>query len=333
MLFRSLETAVGRLWAAAIAKQHQRVAEHPLNCRYGAAESWPRYFLAKASVLLRAQEIVAASAPLIDPSVSRAPSNSHCTPAPIREAKFTACNGKLTGRPDVIRPGEVVDYKSGAVHELDETASSDIVKAAYVRQLRIYGYLVKQTLGWWPQRGILLPLVGSGIEVPLHQGECEEGALQAVALLDSYSTKVRSEAQPIHLASPAPHVCKWCPYKLVCSPFWQSVSPSWARQLDGEAIEGTIHAVPRPLYSGEALALTINIQKGTAPSGQAQIAPVNVITHPTAAALAPPDLVRIIGLRARPDGALVPAQRTVIARVEDLPTLSTAPRPSALSAH
>ena len=283
-------------------------------------------------MLLRAQEVIA-SASLVQPDVpSRAPAPAPA-PTTIREAKFTACNGRLTGRPDVIRPGEVVDYKSGNVHEPDEAPSPEAVKAAYVRQLRIYGYLVKQALGWWPERGILLPLAGAGVQVPLHHWECEEEALQAVALLDSYSAKVKSGAQPLDLASPSPQVCKWCPYKLLCSPFWQCVSPTWASQLDGEAIEGTIHSPPRPIFNGEALALTINVQKGTAPCSQVQIAPVQVTTHPAVLSLAPSNLVRIIGLRARPDGALVPAQRTIIAKVEDIPTLSLPTRPPVALPH
>ena len=55
----------------------------------------------------------------------------------------------------MIRPDEVIDYKSGAILEHDAAAETDVVKAAYVRQLRIYGYLVRQSLGWWPERGVL----------------------------------------------------------------------------------------------------------------------------------------------------------------------------------
>ncbi len=45
----------------------------------------------------------------------------------------------------MIRADEVVDYKSGAILELDAATQTDVVKSAYVRQLRIYGYLVKET--------------------------------------------------------------------------------------------------------------------------------------------------------------------------------------------
>ena len=61
----------------------------------------------------------------------------------FREQAFTAFGGRLIGRPDVIRAREVIDYKSGAILEHDAATETDVVKAAYVRQLRIYGYLVK----------------------------------------------------------------------------------------------------------------------------------------------------------------------------------------------
>ena len=76
----------------------------------------------------------------------------------LREKKFSGANGKLIGRPDVVRPDEVVDLKTGDVFEDDEP---ERVKARYVRQLRLYAFLVKETLGWWLRRGILLPMAGS----------------------------------------------------------------------------------------------------------------------------------------------------------------------------
>jgi hypothetical protein len=153
----SIEDAVERLWGRAIAAQQQRAAAHALDHRFGSPASWPGYHVARASVLLRAKELAAGASPceVVVANAGRA------EPAGIiREQEFTAFDGRLLGRPDVIRAGEVVDYKSGAIQEHDAAAQIDVVKAAYVRQLRIYGYLVKQKLGWWPKRGVLLPLGG-----------------------------------------------------------------------------------------------------------------------------------------------------------------------------
>ena len=59
-----------------------------------------------------------------------------------------------------------------------------------------------------------------------------------------------------------------------------------------------------------------------------QLAPLNPKVHSAIGILATGDRIRVLGLRARPDGSLVPTQRTVLARVEDLPILT--PRTAAI---
>src|ERR1700730_12782361 len=55
-----VDAAAERLWNEAVAAQHQRSLVHPLDRRFGLPSTWPGYHLAKASVLLRARELVAA---------------------------------------------------------------------------------------------------------------------------------------------------------------------------------------------------------------------------------------------------------------------------------
>lgn len=315
----SIEDAVDRLWGLAIAAQQQRSAAHALNYRFGLPASWPGYHVARASVLLRAKELVAGATP-DEAAVAKA---SGAGPAgTIREQEFTAFSGRLVGRPDAIRAGEVVDYKSGAILEHDAAAQMDVVKAAYVRQLRIYGYLVRKKLGWWPKRGVLLPLGGAGVEVALDSSECEREANEAVGLLDLYEEKCRAAAKPEDLASPAPNACRWCPFKLVCPSFWQASTPNWSGQLDGAAIEGAVLEQPAVIHGGAARAVSVEIQAGSETLRRVQIAPLNPTTHPAVTVLAAGDRVRFVGLRARADGVLAPTKRTVLARVDDLPTVT-----------
>jgi len=241
----------------------------------------------------------------------------------IREQEFSAFDGKLLGRPDVIRASEVVDYKSGAIVEYDEATQTDVVKAAHVRQLRIYGYLVKETLGWWPLRGLLLPLAGAGVEVALEPSDCAREATEAVALLDAYNAKVRAGAAPEEFASPSPQSCRWCPYKLLCPSFWQTASPAWSGQLDGAAVEGVLAQAPSVIHAGAARAVALDMQAGSEARLGAKIAPLNPASHPAISTLAAGDRVRLVGLRARTDGVLVPGDRTVVFRVDDLPLVAT----------
>jgi len=195
------------------------------------------------------------------------------------------------------------------------------VKAAYVRQLRIYGYLVKQKLGWWPKRGVLLPLGGAGVEVELEPSECEREASDAVALLDVYNEKVRSAAAPQAFASPSAESCRWCAYKLVCPVFWQAASPDWSGQLDGAAVEGLLVGAPSVIHGGAARAIAVDVQAGTAVRHQAQIAPLNLSLHPSASTLAQCDRVRLVGLRRRHDGVFVPTSHTLLFTVANLPNV------------
>jgi PD-(D/E)XK nuclease superfamily len=315
----ALDTVVERLWCQAIATQQRHANEHPLDARFGVAMTWPGYYVARASVALRVQSLSAEPTPAAAPTPKRVPRGK--LRGHIREREFSAFDGKLIGRPDVIRDSEVVDYKSGAMFEYDEVAQAEVVKAAYVRQLRIYGFLVKETFGWWPLRGRLLPLAGAGIEIALDPTHCEREATEAVALLDDYNMKLLVGVGLGSFASPTPQCCRWCPYKLLCPPFWQIASPDWSGHLEGAAVEGVLTGAPIPIHAGAARAVSLDVHAGSEARQRAQIAPLNLVAHPSVTSLAPGERVRIVGLRVRPDGILVPSQRTVLFRVDDLPIL------------
>jgi RecB family exonuclease len=314
-----LDAAVERLWNQAIITQQQRADVHALDCRFSSATTWPGYHVARASVLLRARDLAAGLVPAVAQATKQA--SVAALGGGIREQEFSACGGKLLGRPDVIRASEVVDYKSGAILDRDDATQNDVVKAAFVRQLRIYGYLVKQKLGWWPLRGVLIPLAGGAVEVGLEPSECEREAIEAVALLDAYNEKVRGDAACEDFASPSPQGCKWCPYKILCPSFWRAASPAWSGQLDGAAVEGVLADAPGVIHGGAARAVALDIQAGSEARRRAQIAPLNPAAHPVVTTLAMGERVRLIGLRAWAHGVLVPGVRTVSFRLADVPTV------------
>lgn len=313
----SIDGAVDRLFNHAVQAQHKRNLEHSLDRRFGAPVTWPGYYVARESVLLRAREL-ARTTPKVDavgPSVQT-------TVAVIRERELSAFDGHLVGRPDIIRGHEVLDYKSGTIVEFDEVAQSDVVKAAYVRQLRIYGFLVKETFGWWPTHGYLLPLAGASVEVRLDPDECSHEAAEAVALMQGYNKKVSSGAAVKEFASPSAKHCQWCPYKLLCEPFWQIASPEWSDQLDGTTVEGVVVDVPSAIYAGAAKALSLDVERGNIAPCRTQITPLNPVTQPVVNSLSSGERIRVIGLRTRRDGILVPSERTVLCRADALPTVS-----------
>ena len=124
--------------------------------------TWPGYHVARASVLLRAGELVGAAA-----AVPRSRRVARLAAAAIREQEFTAFDGRARRAPGCHprrRNHRLQEWRDRRVRR---GRADDVVKAAYVRQLRIYGYWCRKTLGWWPQRGLLLPLAGAGVEVAL----------------------------------------------------------------------------------------------------------------------------------------------------------------------
>ena len=166
---------------------------------------------------------------------------------------------------------------------------------------------------------MLLPVAGASVEVVLDPTDCMREATEAVAFLDAYNDKLRVGVAPDDLASPSPDICRWCPYKLICSPFWKAAISDWSGKLDGAAIEGTVHEAPGSIYGGAAIKLAIAIGRGTEAPRVAEIAPLNPLVHPRLAAIGAGDKIRIVGIRVRTDGMLVPSERTVISRIADLP--------------
>ena len=144
-----IDVLTALLWGRGGQIAIQTCAAHPLDHRFGSPTTWPGYYVARASVVLRAQELAAQTKLPAQSITTVHVSSAHLA---IRERKFVAYGGKLVGRPDVIRAKEIVDYKTGGITEYDDS-QKEVVKASYIRQLRIYGYLVRENLGWWPERG------------------------------------------------------------------------------------------------------------------------------------------------------------------------------------
>ncbi len=172
------------IWSAEIARLEQEAGNHPLNARFGPALSWKGYFLVQATLRLRIEEALAgwSAAPAVAPSA--------LTPA-AREIEITASHGKLRGKIDIIRGDDLIDYKTGSIFEEEEIGSPPVVKFAYVRQLRIYAWLAHSSTGRWVKRGLLYPLAGAPVEVPIVPAECEGEAAEAVAVLDAYNAARR----------------------------------------------------------------------------------------------------------------------------------------------
>lgn len=305
-------TVVRQTWDAAIAREYQRSRAHDLDQRFGPPESWPGYHLVCAMAKVRAAELIArASGQRNGCAVEPA------APAILREARLSGAGGKLVGRPDMVRAPEVVDFKTGDVHE-DENPEQ--IKSAYVRQLRLYAFLVRETQGWWPQRGILLPMTGSPVVVDLVPNECEREAREAVQLLDDYNRLLDEKPAPERLANPSPAACRWCPFQICCPAFWQLVTPDWGDALGQGALRGVVRDAG-VIHGGSALSLAVDVDRGTVARQHVALFPLEPSIHPAAVPAHAGDIVRVVGLWQRPDGSVAVTKRTIVAAESDIPAI------------
>jgi hypothetical protein len=304
------------LWNRAIDGLRAKIASHPLNRRFAAPEKWPGYYLARSFVQIRASEALAED-PRKSSSAEESSGATH-----FREHEFSAMNGKLVGKPDVVLADEIRDYKSGNVY--DDTPDGKVtVKDAYVRQLRIYGYLVYEGLGHRPRKGILMPMQNQAVEIDLDAGTSLSEAMAAVALLDSFNDRLRSASDVTDLANPSPNTCRWCQFKALCPAFWDNVDATWS--LGSGAVRGVLDGAPTVIHNGLAFSIAISVESGTTQLAQVRIAPLARDTHPQLASLQSGEAVRIVGLYQRNDGQFVSTTATVCLRDSDCP-LFTLPR-------
>lgn len=309
-----IDAHVRDLWSAAIKQEYERSRAHPFDKRFGPPESWPGYHMVAAMALVRATEFVKSAR-----GHNSTSGDGHPGGATWRERKFSGANSKMVGRPDVMRTEEVVDFKTG---DLFEDEDQEQVKAAYVRQLRLYAYLVKETLGWWPRRGVLLPMAGSPVAVKLEPGECEAEAAEAIRLLDEYNEGLARAPEPIDLASPSPASCRWCQYQLFCPGFWGAVAPDWKDSFRSAAIAGRATRPANPIHGGSALSLSLQVEKGSVSPGETiSLFPLDPSVHEDVPLVQEGDRVRVTGLWRRADDSLVATKRTMISREMALPRI------------
>ena len=306
---------IGSLWAIAIDRLYRDARTHPLNKRFGSPEHWPGYHVALAGVRLRVTEAYPGRRPR-----TAAPASTQPPVSSVREERFTACGGKLVGRPDLVEGDAIVDYKSGAV--FDETAEGPSIKAGYARQLRIYGFLAHENLSQWPTRGVLLPMLGERAEIDLTPDACRDEAEAAVAMLDAVNARMGSASGPLNLASPAAAGCGGCPYRIICPGYWESVTHAWAGNGRYGDAEGIMQADATRVHGGVAYALHLTVERGSVAAGPNVISPLASSIHEDAGQCAAGTKVRITGLCVRHNGQLAPTLYTVVKRTADLPTIS-----------
>ncbi|MEW8232443.1 MAG: PD-(D/E)XK nuclease family protein [Candidatus Thiodiazotropha endolucinida] len=298
------EELVEHLWGNVIDSLQKQAHAHPLNRRFAEAEKWPGYYLVRACVQVRAQQELAEHPRQV---VLTVPSDN--LPSTLRKLNLAAMGGKIIGKPDVIIGDEIHDYKSGSVYE-DTPEGKQIIKQGYIRQLRLYGYLVYEAQGYWPAKGKLHPMLGESVEIDLDPGQCTAEANEAVDLLNSFNTRMVCTSDVSELATPSPEACHWCQYKALCHAFWSGVNNEWTDVLGNAAVCGILEQDPVPIHNGRALSLSIGVTAGTTDASHITIAPLDRTAHDLSN-FQSGDAVRLVNLYQRHDCQLVPTKATL----------------------
>lgn len=307
------------LWHNAIDKQHSRIMKHPLDKRYGTVENWPGYHLTFSGLMIAADRLN--SLFKLD-GVTIADKELTIGHNFAFEKQLSAFNGLLVGRPDLYNSEEVIDFKTGAIVErASDKVTFTNVKPGYIRQLRIYAFLVSNVIGQWPRRAAIWPLNGAPLELNIHPDECIQEAHEAVKILTSYNFKLRNAASPLDISSPSPSKCSRCLFQILCPAFWENINADWLEELGTHAIVARVYAPTKSLYSGSSIMIPLEILRGTIESTSCQVSPVPLAVHENITELQTGDLLRIVSLPAKAKNTIVPSIRTVIIRCSELPDL------------
>jgi hypothetical protein len=304
---------VQELWRQEIGRLEQQASGHPLNRRFGAGTTWRGYYLVLETLKIRAANLAPA----------QRVQSGNIAAQTFREEDIVGFGGKLKGKPDLGRGDEIIDFKTGNIYEVaDDENTSPALKQAYIRQLRLYAYLIHEATGRWPRRGLLYPIAGPPVEVDVDPVACVQEANETVALLDRYNAEAARNTDAAALASPSPEACRWCAFKMVCPSFWSNVQEGWA--LDGDAVTGVLLAPPQMIHGEAAFSLSIAVDSGTVPHGNISLAVFSAAVHPNLIGLPNGSRMRLTGLNRRTGGTVYPTIRTVVFAETQLPAFQIA---------
>ncbi len=303
------------LWQGAVDRISSAARAHPLNRRFGNHEKWPGYHLTHELARIRAREALSERPRIRD--VADKPSSQG---EPAREHMLYGMDGKLKGQPDVVVGNEIWDYKSGSVTG-QSPDGDEPVRQSYVRQLRLYGYLVQEDTGTCPTKARLLPMRGSPVEIILDPQECAAEAEDAVHLLDSVNMAVANGLTADEIATPSEESCFWCNHKPHCTAFWKDVTEEWWSDSNIVFVQGRLAEAPIDIHGGRSFALRVEISAGNVCPGQFVIGPFDKSVHENLQGLSTHEVIRIVGCFRRPDEALTTTPWTVCARITETPNV------------
>jgi hypothetical protein len=188
------------------------------------------------------------------------------------------------------RPDRVV-WRQGVPHIIDlKTCPADSeMRPEHRRQLLAYAYLWHAQHGDWPATATIQYVGGERHTIDVNPTEADSVAAQMIALLNQVNSD-RVTTAPDSFATPSPEACRWCPFKVACAPFFESVTPEWG--FYRRQVLGTVESIDP---SGETLSIMLTNGAGDIARDISHVALLGV---PPDEALRVGDCLAVVGAHA-----------------------------------
>jgi len=150
----------------------------------------------------------------------------------------------LFGTPDRVEEVSgrlrVVDLKSGV--------GQGDVRDSQLRQLLVYAWLVKGNLGRLPDDVVVLDIKGQEKVLAVDAAAVDALVAMTAAAVDKFNQSLASVTGAE--ARPAPQICRWCEFRVVCGDYWAARASDWPNASD---IAGVVVGVTTPFVELRSL--------------------------------------------------------------------------------
>ncbi len=229
---------VKHAWEQAVERESARLAAAWAPAVPPPPRLWPGHNLTRVRTVRHLAQLVnerrghpAQPVPAAPPAAP--PDHAARVSLPAVEVWFRDPARGLAGKPDRVemRDGRlrVVDLKSGS----RQSEPSEQQRF----QLLFYAGLCESEIGRQPDDLVIVDASGREQRVPFTPAEVHSTREKATTLLSDWSQALQG-GSIIQLASPSEETCRWCPFRVVCSPFANAHTPEWRTTLlVGEIVE------------------------------------------------------------------------------------------------
>jgi hypothetical protein len=208
-------------------------------------DDWPGYHLTRARIIRRAVRQMTPNMPT---------DTKHSAPLLVERELRDDASG-LRGRPDRVagprNERRIVDLKTG-LRQGEATPHQR-------RQLMLYAHLVELVTGDRVSEIAIEDASGQIWAEPLERDEVQAMVQELQRVRALYET-ARDDGDLASTAVPSGDVCRWCPFRITCGPYWAALNSTWDH---GSAL-GTIE---RSLPAAEGSILEMNIDSPTDSAG------------------------------------------------------------------